>query len=117
MIWLSFVLAVIAKLLPFTEDSHISLGGSHGDFIHAKISDVVGEVGVYCILLLTTILYLVYYSVLTIDSIVNSIKKLKKAKELALKLRLRSEKLLNNEESEETDAEKEAEMQRIISPE
>lgn len=106
MIWLSFVLAVIAKLLPFTEDSHISLGGSHGDFIHAKISDVVGEVGVYCILLLTTILYLVYYSVLTIDSIVNSIKKLKKAKELALKLRLRSEKLLNNEESEGTDAEK-----------
>ncbi|MCH5176692.1 MAG: DNA translocase FtsK, partial [Prevotellaceae bacterium] len=85
LIVISFVLSVIAKILPIT--GHVKLGGNCGDALHTQLVDVVGDIGVYLIIVLAIVFMLVYFGKATIDGVVNFINKFKRAKEIPSKLR------------------------------
>ena len=112
LVWLSFVLSVVAKLLPIS--GHVKLGGNCGDALHSLLLDVVGEMGVYGIVILSTILILIYFSITTIDKIVASINKLKRVRELPDRWRNLLNRLggkknqVNEDEDEDEDDEEES---------
>ena len=112
MLWLSVVLSVVGQWLPGMEDSHVSLGGNHGSAIHALLYNVVGDIGVYGIIILSVLFVLIYFSVRTVDRITEffRFRQLKKMKE---KL---SEKLRRNGVDDEEDEEEDGEGTETDSP-
>ena len=90
MVWLSLVLTVVGQWIPGMDESHVSLGGSHGSFVYALLFNIVGDVGVYGIIALSVLFVLIYFSVKTVDRITEffRFRQLKKMKEkLGEKLR------------------------------
>ena len=89
MVWLSVVLSVVSMWIPGIADSHLSLGGNHGDAVRAVLYNAVGEVGVYVIIALSVIFVLIYLSVRTVDRITEffRFRQIQKVRELAAKLR------------------------------
>ena len=85
MIWMSFVLAVFS---PATS-SVVSLGGAHGRFLQHSLVNHIGTVGVYIIIIISIILFLVYFCKGTIDYVTKLLRleKINKLRELTAKLK------------------------------
>lgn len=117
MIWAHFVLAAIPDA--FCISDRWPMGGKIGEHLYSTLYHVVGNLGVFILVILTTLLILIYFSWLTIENVTNSIKRLKKAKELAARLAHRKkaeEEVVDDEE--EVDAENgESETQDFVDPE
>ena len=105
MIWAHFVLAWLPDM--FRISDCWSMGGMIGENLYSSLYSVVGQIGVFILVVLTTLLVLIYFSWLTIENITNSIKRLKKAKELAARLSIRKKTENDLTDDEEGDEEQE----------
>ena len=85
MIWMSFVLAVFSP----NSNSVVSLGGAHGRALQDMLVNQIGNVGVYIIIVISIILFLVFFCKGTIDYVTKLLRleRINKLKEIAEKLR------------------------------
>lgn len=68
-LWISIFLSTPFVLHPWFDESFIHPGGAHGKSIANGLVSLLGEPGLYCILLLSAIFVLIYFSLKTIDII------------------------------------------------
>ncbi len=85
MIWMSFVMAVFSP----NSSSVVSLGGAHGRSLQHMLVNQIGNVGVYIIIIVSIILFLVFFCKGTIDYVTKMLRveRINKLRELAEKLR------------------------------
>ena len=85
MIWLSFVFAVFSP----SSSSVVSLGGAHGRFLQHSLVNQIGNVGVYIIIIVSIILFLVFFCKGTIDYVAKMLRleRINKIRELTAKLK------------------------------
>ena len=85
MIWLSFVLAVFSP----NSNSAVLFGGEHGRSLFQTLANHIGNVGVYILIIITIILFLVYFCKGTIDYVTKLLRleKINKIREITTKLK------------------------------
>lgn len=69
MLWVSVFLAAFGYLFPYFEGSFIKLGGNHGIHVVKYLTQVVGTPGLFAVLVISAVLYLIYLSAKTIEVI------------------------------------------------
>ena len=74
MLWVSVFLAAFGHLFPYFEGSFIRLGGNHGDNVVRLITQIGGAPGLFFVLIITAVLYLIYLSAKTIEIIRNAFR-------------------------------------------
>ena len=111
MIWLSFVLAVFSP----SSNSVVSMGGKHGRFLQDALVNQIGNWGVYTIIIVSIILFLVYFFKGTIDYVrkLLRVEKINKLRDLADKLK---EKLNSANKTDNLDLEEELEGKSYEDP-
>ena len=82
LVWSSVFLSSITAMLPFFDTSFINPGGNHGKFVANWLTSLIGKPGLFGVLLLFAVFYLIYLSAKTIEYIrslfrFNIIKKIK----------------------------------------
>jgi S-DNA-T family DNA segregation ATPase FtsK/SpoIIIE len=82
LVWSSVFLSSIAAMLPFFDTSFINPGGNHGKFVANWLTSLIGKPGLFGVLFLFAVFYLIYLSAKTIEYIrslfrFNIIKKIK----------------------------------------
>ena len=82
LVWSSVFLSSIAAMLPFFDTSFINPGGNHGKFVSNWLTSLIGKPGLFGVLFLFAVFYLIYLSAKTIEYIrslfrFNIIKKIK----------------------------------------
>lgn len=82
LVWSSVFLSSITAMLPFFDTSFINPGGNHGKFVSNWLTSLIGKPGLFGVLLLFAVFYLIYLSAKTIEYIrslfrFNIIKKIK----------------------------------------
>ena len=100
MIWLSFVLSVLA---PETE-SYVSLGGKHGRTLQTMLGNIIGPTGLYLLIIISIVSFLVFFSSKTIDFITKLFRfsKLKKIRLKSLAEKLHNQLLNSDDKNEST---------------
>ncbi len=66
LVWLSIVFSLAASLIPWFDTSFVNLGGNHGKFVVKRLTALVGRPGLFSVLLMSAVFYLVYVSSKTI---------------------------------------------------
>ena len=74
MLWCSVFLANFSKLFPYFDGSFINMGGNHGNNVVRTLTQVIGSPGLFAVLVITAVLYLIYLSSKTIEIIRNAIR-------------------------------------------
>ncbi|MCH5174505.1 MAG: DNA translocase FtsK 4TM domain-containing protein [Prevotellaceae bacterium] len=74
MLWGSVFLAAFGYLFPYFEGSFIKLGGNHGVNVVRILTQVIGTPGLFAVLVITAVLYLIYLSAKTIEVIRNAFR-------------------------------------------
>ena len=82
LVWSSVFLSSITAMLPFFDTSFINPGGNHGKFVANWLTSLIGKPGLFGVLLLFAVFYLIYLSAKTVEYIrslfrFNIIKKIK----------------------------------------
>ena len=82
LVWSSVFLSSLTAMLPFFDTSFINPGGNHGKFVANWLTSLIGKPGLFGVLLLFAVFYLIYLSAKTIEYIrslfrFNIIKKIK----------------------------------------
>lgn len=82
LVWSSVFLSSLTAMLPFFDTSFINPGGNHGKFVSNWLTSLIGKPGLFGILFLFAVFYLIYLSAKTIEYIrslfrFNIIKKIK----------------------------------------
>lgn len=82
LVWSSVFLSSLTAMLPFFDTSFINPGGNHGKFVSNWLTSLVGKPGLFGVLFLFAVFYLIYLSAKTIEYIrslfrFNIIKKIK----------------------------------------
>lgn len=82
LVWSSVFLSSITAMLPFFDTSFINPGGNHGKFVANWLTSLIGKPGLFGVLLLFAVFYLIYLSANTVEYIrslfrFNIIKKIK----------------------------------------
>ena len=82
LVWSSVFLSSITVMLPFFDTSFINPGGNHGKFVANWLTSLIGKPGLFGVLFLFAVFYLIYLSAKTIEYIrslfrFNIIKKIK----------------------------------------
>ena len=105
MLWTSVFLAAFGYLFPFFEGSFIKLGGNHGIHVVKFLTQIVGTPGLFAILAITAVLYLIYLSAKTIEVIRNAfrLKFLKKVNPARWKRFINRGNEADDDESDEED--------------
>lgn len=85
LVWSSVFLSSITALLPFFDTSFINPGGNHGKFVANWLTSLIGKPGLFGVLFLFAVFYLIYLSTRTIEYIrsmfrFNIIKKIRERK-------------------------------------
>ena len=85
MIWLSFVFAVFSP----SSNSAVLFGGEHGRSLFQTLANHIGNVGVYILIAISIILFLVYFCKGTIDYVTKLLRleKINKIREITAKLK------------------------------
>lgn len=101
MIWLSFVFAVFSP----SSSSVVSLGGAHGRLLQHSLVNHIGNVGVYIIIIVSIILFLVVFSKGTIDYVAKLLRleRINKLRELTEKLKKKVEAFSANDKQGDYD--------------
>ena len=99
MIWLSWTLSAIGQDITAIGDLFYHIGGKSGEYVINLMTAIIGEPGVYGILILMAILLLIYFSKKTI-MIIQSFFRMERLGILKNKL---SERFDNDDEDEDTD--------------
>lgn len=74
MLWSSVFLAFFGHLFPYFEGSFIRLGGNHGTHVVKTLTQVVGTPGLFAVLAISAVLYLIYLSTKTIEFIRSTLR-------------------------------------------
>ena len=82
LVWSSVFLSSLTAMLPFFDTSFINPGGNHGKFVANWLTSLIGKPGLFGVLFLFAVFYLIYLSAKTIEYIrslfrFNIIKKIK----------------------------------------
>ena len=82
LVWSSVFLSSLTAMLPFFDTSFINPGGNHGKFVSNWLTSLIGKPGLFGVLFLFAVFYLIYLSAKTIEYIrslfrFNIIKKIK----------------------------------------
>lgn len=67
MVWLSVTLSAITMYIPAVEDSFLNPGGNHGLKVVSILTALIGSPGLYGLLILFAIFYLIYISKKTVE--------------------------------------------------
>ncbi|MBQ0022322.1 MAG: DNA translocase FtsK [Prevotellaceae bacterium] len=74
MLWTSVFLSAFSDLFPYFNDSFLKLGGNHGNNVVKILTNVIGTPGLYAVLLIYAVGYLIYLSAHTIEIIRNAFR-------------------------------------------
>lgn len=74
MIWLSVALAAVGQYIPDLKESFLSVGGNHGQTVVDVLTALVGQPGLYGLLLLFALFYLIYISKKTVEYVQRALR-------------------------------------------
>ena len=98
MLWTSVFLAAFSYLFPAFEGSFVKLGGNHGINVVRILTQVVGTPGLFAVLVITAVLYLIYLSAKTIE-IIRSLFRLERIKRFVEKKQEEDEEVEDEDKS------------------